>query len=114
MKLPTAPSRLRTTPKRLLILGIALLAALVAPGVASAHALQIDYTSPFPLWVFLLGGSLAVLLSAPAAALAVRESTRDWTSRNLRFLARLHLGRIGIVIGTLLLIDGLAGGFFGS
>jgi hypothetical protein len=100
--------------KRLLIVGVALLAALFAPGIAAAHAIHLDYQFPFPLWVFLLGGSLAVLLSAPAAALAVRSSTKDWASQNLGLLMRLHLGRIGIVLGSLLLLDGLAGGFFGS
>ena len=90
-----------------------MVAALAAPSAASAHAIQVDYTFPLPFWVFLLGGSLAVLLSAPAAALAVRAGG-DWTSRNLRALTRLHLGRIGLVIGSLLLLDALAGGFFGS
>jgi hypothetical protein len=89
------------------------LVALVVPGVASAHAIQVDYKFPFPLWVFLLGGSLAVLLSAPAAALAVRAGSTGRTSRDLGFLKRIHLGRIGILVGSFLLLDGVVSGFFG-
>jgi hypothetical protein len=92
----------------------AVLAALVAPDTAWAHAALYDYKFPLPLWVFLLGGAIAVFASAPAAALAVRLRG-DWTSRDFyRLIAPLRLGVMGTVLATALFVDGLAGGFFGS
>lgn len=100
--------------RRLLVTTLAALLALAAPQAASAHASLYDYKFPLPLWVFLLGGAFAVLASAPAAALAVRSGA-DWTSRSFyRFVAPLHLGVIGTVVATVLLLDGLVGGLFGS
>jgi hypothetical protein len=79
-----------------------------------AHVSLYSYRFPLPLWVFLTGGALAVLLSAPAAAFAVGER-RDWTSRSFyRWFAPLHLGTIFTAFATVLLLDALAGGLFGS
>jgi hypothetical protein len=114
MRIPDTPPRRLARPKRRLILGIGLLSAFVAPAVASAHVVNIDYSFPLPFWVFLVGGSLAVFVSAPAAGLAVRAGARDWTSRNFGGLQRIHLGRISLVLGIFMLVDALAGGLFGS
>src|SRR5437868_2855055 len=37
-----------------------------------AHAAPISYRFPLPIWLYVLAGGAAVLLSAPAAALAVQ------------------------------------------
>ena len=39
-----------------------------------AHAAPINYKFPLPIWLYVIAGGAAVLLSAPAAALAVTES----------------------------------------
>src|SRR6185312_15221104 len=39
-----------------------------------AHAAPINYRFPLPIWLYVAAGGAAVLLSAPAAALAVTES----------------------------------------
>ncbi|HSC74562.1 MAG TPA: hypothetical protein VLB89_10365 [Gaiellaceae bacterium] len=101
--------------RRLLLLaGAFAAAALLAPELASAHVSLYDYKFPLPLWVFLTGGALAVALSAPAAAFAVGKR-RERTSRSFyRYFAPLHLGAIFTAFATLLLLDALAGGLFGS
>ena len=38
-----------------------------------AHAAPISYRFPLPIWLYVLAGGAAVLVSAPAAALAVRD-----------------------------------------
>jgi len=89
-------------------------AALVAPSVASAHAVSgIDYRFPLPIWLFALAAGVAVLASAPAAMFAVR-SDQTWTSRDFYgSIRRLHLGEIGLIIFTVALVDGIVGGLFG-
>ena len=100
--------------RRVRVAALVALIALVEPQAASAHASLYDYNLPLPLWVFLLGGALAVLISAPAAALAVR-SRGDWTSSSFyRYVAPFHLGAIGTFVATVVLLDGLVGGLFGS
>ena len=100
--------------RRVRVAALVALIALVEPQAASAHASLYDYKFPLPLWVFLLGGALAVLISAPAAALAVR-SRGDWTSSSFyRYVAPFHLGAIGTFVATVVLLDGLVGGLFGS
>ena len=75
-------SRLVTRLGRLLLVVLALGAApLVEPDLAAAHVSLYNYKFPLPLWVFLTGGALAVLLSAPAVAFAVGRR-RDWTTRS--------------------------------
>ena len=47
-----------------------------------AHAAPINYKFPLPIWLYVVAGGAAVLLSAPAAALAVSEGpTREWRGR---------------------------------
>jgi hypothetical protein len=89
-------------------------APLLDPDLAAAHVSLYNYKFPLPLWVFLTGGALAVLLSAPAAAFAVGRG-RDWTSRSFyRWFAPLRLGPIFTAFATFLFLDALAGGLFGS
>ena len=38
-----------------------------------AHAAPVTYRFPLPIWLYVLAGGAAVLLSAPAAALAIRD-----------------------------------------
>jgi hypothetical protein len=89
-------------------------ASLVAPSVASAHAVSgIDYRFPLPVWLFALAAGVAVLASAPAAMFAVR-SERTWTGGDFYGSIRdLHVGSIGLVIFTAALVDGVVGGLFG-
>jgi hypothetical protein len=90
------------------------LLALLVPGAASAHAIDVDYAFPLPIWLYALAGGMAVLVSAPAAALAVRGGS-DRTGRNLYpAIGKVHLGTIGLVVASLLLLDGLAGGALGD
>jgi hypothetical protein len=88
--------------------------SLVAPSVASAHAVSgIDYRFPLPIWLFALAAGVAVLASAPAAMFAVR-SDQTWTSGDFYGGFRpLRLGTVGLVIATLVLVDCLIGGLFG-
>ena len=100
--------------RRYLILASAIAVALAAPASASAHAIAIEYKFPLPVWLYALAGGVAVLVSAPAAALAVRGGP-DRLSGNLYSTLRpLHLGAIGTAICSLLLLDGLIGGGFGD
>ena len=54
-----------------------------------AHAAPISYKFPLPIWLYVLAGGAAVLLSAPAAALAVRdEAVRERRGPDLYPLVR--------------------------
>jgi hypothetical protein len=81
-----------------------------------AHAAPINYKFPLPIWLYVAAGGAAVLLSAPAAALAVSEGTvREWRGADLYPLARrLRLGVIARVILSLLLLVGMIGGLFST
>jgi hypothetical protein len=73
---------------RLLLLAVVFAAApLAAPDLAAAHVSLYNYKFPLPLWVFLTGGALAVLLSAPAPPFAAADR-RDWTTRSFYPLVR--------------------------
>jgi len=77
-----------------------------------AHAIPISYRFPLPIWLYLAAGGVAVLLSAPAAALALRDRA-PWHSHNLYpTLRRLRLGPILLTLCSLLfglcLVAGLA------
>jgi hypothetical protein len=88
--------------------------ALLLPSAAAAHAVPgIDYRFPLPVWLYGLAAGLAVLLSAPAATLALQASgTR--TSRDIYAPFRgIGLRWIGVAIGSFLLVDLVAGGLFG-
>jgi hypothetical protein len=79
-----------------------------------AHAAPISYRFPLPIWLYVLAGGAAVLLSAPAAALAVRdEPVRERRGPDLDPYVR-RLGPLVTAIGTLLIIVGLVGGLFST
>lgn len=92
-----------------------MVATLVWPAFAFAHVGNVEYRFPLPVWLYAVAGGVAVLASAPAAAIAVR-SRGDWVGRaNLyRGLAPLRLGAIGTAIATALLAVAIVGGFFGD
>jgi hypothetical protein len=97
-----------------LVLATATLAALLLPGAAMAHAVSgIDYRFPLPVWLYGLAAGLAVLLSAPAANLAVRAAGTATSPDFYGFVRRFHLGWIGTAIFSLLLLDVIVGGLFG-
>jgi hypothetical protein len=77
-----------------------------------AHAAPINYKFPLPIWLYVVAGGAAVLLSAPAAALAVSEGpTREWRGADLYPIARrLRLGLIARIAISLLLLVGMIGG----
>ena len=79
-----------------------------------AHAAPINYKFPLPIWLYVAAGGAAVLLSAPAAALAVTEG--DVLERRgpdvYRFVRRL--GPALTLIGVALIVVALAGGLFST
>ena len=81
-----------------------------------AHAAPISYKFPLPIWLYVLAGGAAVLLSAPAAAIAVREHE----PRERRFadlypvVHRLRIGPILTAIGTVVILVAFAGGLFST
>lgn len=81
-----------------------------------AHAAPISYKFPLPIWLYVIAGGAAVLLSAPAAALAVSEGpVHERRGRDLYPLARrLRLGVVATVVVSLLLAVGLIGGLFST
>jgi hypothetical protein len=81
-----------------------------------AHAAPISYKFPLPIWIYVLAGGAAVLLSAPAAAFAVSAGpVHERRGRNLYpFVQRLRLGVVASVVLSLLLLVGLVGGLFAT
>jgi hypothetical protein len=79
-----------------------------------AHAAPINYKFPLPIWLYVVAGGAAVLLSAPAAALAVTEG--DTIERRgadvYRFVRRL--GPVLTLLGVALIVVALAGGLFST
>lgn len=62
--------RRRTATAALLIVALAG-AALAVPDIAGAHAVgSVDYQFPLPLWLYVVGGALAVAVSVPAATMS--------------------------------------------
>jgi len=108
-------SRARRARRLALTFLLVAVAAGVGPASASAHAVPgIDYRFPLPVWLYGLAAAVAVLASAPAAAVAVR-SREPRPSRDLYGHIRpLHLGTVFLVLSTLLILEALVGGFFGS
>jgi hypothetical protein len=103
------------TARRLAIAVVAgALAALALPTSALAHATEVGYRFPLPLWLYSLGGALAVLASVPAAALAVGAETRGATRNFYPLVRRVPLAKIGVAVATILLAFVVAGGLFGS
>jgi hypothetical protein len=79
-----------------------------------AHAAPINYKFPLPIWLYVAAGGAAVLLSAPAAALAVTESTvvERRGPDVYRFFRRA--GPILTVVGVVLILVALVGGLFST
>jgi hypothetical protein len=98
----------------------ALVAGLAVPAVAAAHAGgTIEYRFPVPIWLYALGGAVAVLASVPVAVWASDhgESSAGETRsrRNLYPLLRpLRAGPVLTVLAAVVLADVLFGGFRGS
>jgi hypothetical protein len=90
-------------------------AALLVPPAAAAHVGGIEYKFPLPVWLYALAGGIAVLASAPAAALAVRgtRSTRTVELYRSSF-ARIPLGRAATVLASLVFADVVVGGVLGD
>jgi hypothetical protein len=79
-----------------------------------AHAAPISYKFPLPIWLYVVAGGAAVLLSAPAAAVAVvDEPVRERRGADL-YPAFRRLGPIVTVIGALLVVEALIGGIFST
>src|SRR4051794_37494367 len=77
-----------------------------------AHAAPISYKFPLPIWLYAVAGGAAVLASAPAAALGVQAEPRERRSGDIyRYVRPLHLGAIGLIVCSLLLVWAFAGGF---
>jgi len=75
-----------------------------------AHAAPITYRFPLPIWLYVLAGGAAVLASAPAAALAVRdEPVRERRGPDLYPYVR-RLGRVVTALGTALIVEALIAG----
>jgi len=70
------------------------------PGLL-AHAVQISYRFPLPIWIYVLAGGMAVLASAPAAVVAVGADGSSWRSHPFRLPG---LGRVGLVLSTTLFL----------
>jgi hypothetical protein len=79
-----------------------------------AHAAPINYKFPLPIWLYVTAGGAAVLLSAPAAALAVTESAvvERRGPDVYRYVRRI--GPILTVVGIALIVVALAGGLFST
>ena len=81
-----------------------------------AHAAPISYKFPLPIWLYVIAGGAAVLLSAPAAVFAVREAQPvERVGIDLYpTVRRLRLGAVLVVLGTLLILIALVGGLFST
>ena len=88
------------------------LAALIAPAAAFAHVANIEYRFPLPVWLYGLAGALVVLVSAPAAALALRKEPRVGRRNLYPALARFFPGAFLRALAAALLTLAVAGGFF--
>jgi hypothetical protein len=81
-----------------------------------AHAAPISYKFPLPIWLYVLAGGTAVLLSAPVAAFAVSGGeVHERRGAELSGIARrLRLGPILVVLLSLILLEALIGGLFST
>src|SRR2546427_1350963 len=79
-----------------------------------AHAAPVQYKFPLPIWLYVLAGGAAVLLSAPAARLAVRTSDpTEHLGRDVYPWVR-RLGPAITGIGLALVLVAFAGGLFST
>jgi hypothetical protein len=83
-------------------------------GNVLAHAAPINYKFPLPIWLYVAAGGTAVLLSAPAAALAVESGEVIERRGPDVYPAVRRLGPAVTVIGAVLLLIALAGGLFST
>lgn len=90
----------------------AAVAALAAPAAAFAHTANIEYRFPLPLWLYGLAGAVVVLLSAPAAALALRREPWLGEKNLYPFLRRVLPGAFLRALAIALLALIVLGGFF--
>ena len=81
-----------------------------------AHAAPISYKFPLPIWLYVLAGGAAVLLSAPVAMLAVRTAEpHDRLSRNIYpLIRRLRIGAVVTGICSIMILIAFAGGLFST
>ena len=81
-----------------------------------AHAAPISYKFPLPIWLYVVAGGAAVLLSAPVAAVAVSTGeVREWRGADLYPLVRrLRVGPILVVLLSLVAVEALIGGIFST
>jgi hypothetical protein len=81
-----------------------------------AHAAPFNYRFPLPIWLYVVAGGAAVLLSAPAAALAVEQGpVRERRSRNLYpWVRRLHLAQVALAVIAAVFAWSLIGGLFAT
>lgn len=88
--------------------------ALAAPAAAFAHTAGVEYRFPLPVWLYGLAGALVVLLSAPAAAFALRRE--PWVGkRNIYpILKRVIPGAFLRALAMALLALVILGGFFAT
>jgi hypothetical protein len=84
--------------------------------VLLAHAAPISYKFPLPIWLYVLAGGAAVLLSAPVAMIAVRTAEpHDRLSRNFYpLIRRLRVGAVVTGIGSIVILIAFAGGLFST
>jgi hypothetical protein len=79
-----------------------------------AHAAPISYKFPLPIWLYVGAGGAAVLLSAPAALLAVgRRDVVERRGRDLYPFVR-RLGPVLTLVLAALVLLALAGGLFAT
>jgi hypothetical protein len=83
-------------------------------GLLLAHAAPISYRFPLPIWLYVSAGGAAVLLSAPAAALAVEAGeVSERRGPDVYRVAR-RFGPVLTVVGAVLVLVALAGGLFST
>jgi hypothetical protein len=79
-----------------------------------AHAAPISYRFPLPIWLYVVAGGTAVLLSAPAAALAVEGGEVVERRGPDVYPSVRRLGPVLTVLGAVVLLIALAGGLFST
>ena len=81
-----------------------------------AHAAPISYKFPLPIWLYVIAGGTAVLLSAPAAMFAVRdaEPAEHLGADLYPTVRRLRVGPILTTVGVILIAIAFAGGLFST
>jgi hypothetical protein len=81
-----------------------------------AHAAPISYKFPLPIWLYVIAGGTAVLLSAPVAMFAVRdaEPTERLGADLYPAMRRFRVGPILTSVGVILIAIALVGGLFST